>query len=421
MIAACPKCGARYRIDGARVGPGGAKLRCSRCEVVFRVTPPPAVAETVQPAPVEAPNPTPQPSTAPLNPVNLAAEPASALQLAQGSEGAANESQSALVLIADPDPESAKALANTLSNWGLRPILAHDGVEAIMTVQRALPRVVILDAALPKMFGFQICEFMKRNESLRKISVVLIGAIHHRDRYRRPPSELYGADFYVERPDLPDALRGVLEGLGLLAAEERPVQSAGTGSDVQSSTAPGERPVPQFAMPSRSGSLSQPEISSFGEPPTSEFKTPTSPPVVAPPAPMAPPAPEPVASPPILPVAPVVAPPVPIASSTPAAPVSVPVPVPAPVAASPVPVSSETSEELAQAERLARIIVSDIVLYNQAKFDAAVGAGNVLEAMQAEMDEARGLFTQRVDSAVRETRDFLADELIRVARVKGMQ
>ncbi len=79
------------------------------------------------------------------------------------------------------------------------------------------------------------------------------------------------------------------------------------------------------------------------------------------------------------------------------------------------------SEELAQAERLARIIVSDIVLYNQDKFDAAVGAGNVLEAMQTEMDEARGLFTQRVDSAIRETKDFLADELVRVARMKGMQ
>ena len=65
--------------------------------------------------------------------------------------------------------------------------------------------------------------------------------------------------------------------------------------------------------------------------------------------------------------------------------------------------------------------MSDIVLYNQEKFDAAVGAGNVLEAMHSEMEEARGLFTQRVDSAVRGTKDFLADELIRVARMKGMQ
>ena len=40
MIAGCPKCGARYRIESARLRPEGVRLRCSRCEAVFRVTPP---------------------------------------------------------------------------------------------------------------------------------------------------------------------------------------------------------------------------------------------------------------------------------------------------------------------------------------------------------------------------------------------
>jgi hypothetical protein len=64
--------------------------------------------------------------------------------------------------------------------------------------------------------------------------------------------------------------------------------------------------------------------------------------------------------------------------------------------------------------------VSDIVLYNQEKFDAAIGSGNVVTAMQAEMQEARGLFTQRVDSSVRNMKDFLAEELVRVARNRGL-
>jgi hypothetical protein len=84
-------------------------------------------------------------------------------------------------------------------------------------------------------------------------------------------------------------------------------------------------------------------------------------------------------------------------------------------------VAGETSDDLAQAERLARIIVSDIVLYNQDKFDASIKAGNVVEAMHAEMGEARGLFAQRVDSTVREVKDFLTEELIRVARKRGMK
>ena len=184
MIAACPKCGTRYRIDSARVGPGGAKLRCSHCEAIFRVTPPPTAGETAGPARVGASKPVPSlvsPGPQPAHRVKAPAAAATREPVGAARSGLQPDT-SRLVLVADPEPESAKATANALSSWGLRPVLAHDGVEAIMTVQRTLPRAVILDAALPKMFGFQVCELMKRNESLRNIAVVLIGAVHHRDR-----------------------------------------------------------------------------------------------------------------------------------------------------------------------------------------------------------------------------------------------
>ena len=45
MIAACPKCGARYRIERSRLSPEGARVRCSRCRVAFRVRPPRQRAE----------------------------------------------------------------------------------------------------------------------------------------------------------------------------------------------------------------------------------------------------------------------------------------------------------------------------------------------------------------------------------------
>ena len=78
------------------------------------------------------------------------------------------------------------------------------------------------------------------------------------------------------------------------------------------------------------------------------------------------------------------------------------------------------SAERAQAERLARIIVSDIVLYNEEKFTAAVRSGNAVEALRDELEEGRALFRERIDPRIREERDFLADELERVARTRGM-
>jgi len=82
---------------------------------------------------------------------------------------------------------------------------------------------------------------------------------------------------------------------------------------------------------------------------------------------------------------------------------------------------AEVAGAVSDAERLARIIVSDIVLYNPEKFESGIQNGNVVEALQAEMDEGRQHFQQRVDPRVRDLRDFLSDELVRVAHQRGME
>lgn len=77
---------------------------------------------------------------------------------------------------------------------------------------------------------------------------------------------------------------------------------------------------------------------------------------------------------------------------------------------------AEASEDprVKEARRLARIIVSDIVLYNEERFDRAVQEGNLLAALQKELDEGRGLFRSRIPEEVRAQRDFLVEELDRV-------
>jgi hypothetical protein len=110
----------------------------------------------------------------------------------------------------------------------------------------------------------------------------------------------------------------------------------------------------------------------------------------------------------------------PALASTPPGSVQTPQP---PVSAPPQPASADaaTAAAVADAERLARVIVSDVVLYNPEKFEAGIRDGNVLEALEAEMQEGRGHFEQRVELRVRESRDFLAEEIVRVARLRGMK
>jgi CheY-like chemotaxis protein len=270
------------------------------------------------------------------------------------------------VIVADPDEERGKRSAVAIGRWGLEPHLVHDGVEAMLAIQRLLPRAVVLDAALPKMFGFQVCEIVKRNESLRNTTVVLVGPIDDRDRGRQDPSDRYGADAVLEPSDLPEGLLPSLRSAGM------PIREVKRPDDPR--TRPSSSPVGQ-APP---GPTSTPEGS--GAPP-----------------------------------APIDLPPVPVRESgvDDAAPASGPVPPePAPVGAQEDP---ERSAEREHAERLARIAVSEMLLYQPEKFDQASRAGNLEQVLDLEIQEARALLRQRISEEVRNEKDFILEELDRVA------
>jgi CheY-like chemotaxis protein len=310
--------------------------------------------------------------------------------------------------------------------------VAHDGVEAMLAIQRALPRAVVLDAALPKMYGFQVCEIVKRNESLRETRVVLVGAIHKEERYRRAPRDLYGADVYVEPPDLPDALLEILTRFGLpVRSDAAPgpkraqapyghiargtamrdsrtepllgdAPAAGAVHDVTReappevtreastrSSAQGGRPASGAAA--GGGARSEPKASEAHQDAgvsrhgrrNDGLEGHRS------------------------------------AASAPA-PTPAPRPLTQPAPAKPAAASDPLSAERAKAERLARIIVSDIVLYNPEKFAAAArSGGDVAAAMRDELEEGRALFRERIDAQVRGERDHLAEELNRAAKARS--
>lgn len=352
MIAACPKCAARYRVDESRIGPAGARLKCAKCQALFRVLAPPAQAPGASP-PSEVATTPPQAAApgAERQPTQRQLAPA-ALPPDSPTDRAVVD-RDRLVVVADPNVESGKATVSQLSAWGLQPILVHDGVEAMLTIQRMLPHAVVLDAALPKMYGFQVCEVIKRNESLRQIGVILVTAIHDRDRYRGQPAERYAADHYIEQPDLPEGLGPLFEQMGL----ELPARAA--------TALPAPSPTPE-------------------------------------PAPVA------------------ASPPQPVQSEVDAG-VEPPPPAPASQAASISDPGDASMEERADAERLARIIVSDIALYQPEKFAEAIRRGDVVETMDNEIGEGRVLFARRVGERIRAERDFIVEELLRVARERGMQ
>jgi hypothetical protein len=83
-----------------------------------------------------------------------------------------------------------------------------------------------------------------------------------------------------------------------------------------------------------------------------------------------------------------------------------------------------TPQMIERAERLARLIVADIALYNGDALDAADHHGHEMELearLRLDLEEGRLLFDLRVPAEVRRTRDFIAEALaeIRVQRRAG--
>jgi CheY-like chemotaxis protein len=77
-----------------------------------------------------------------------------------------------------------------------------------------------------------------------------------------------------------------------------------------------------------------------------------------------------------------------------------------------------------RAERLARLIVADIALYNGDAIDAAAQALDTSELdarLRLDLEEGRLLFDLRVPATIRRTRDFIAEALaeLRARRVAG--
>ena len=260
-----------------------------------------------------------------------------------------------MVLVADSSEERGKETAAELDRWGLATYLVHDGVEAMLALQRMLPKAVVLDAALPKMFGFQVCEVVKRNESLRDMKVVLVGAIHQQDRYRRDPSDLYGADVYLERPDLPDGLRPLLRDAGLPLDEPEERSDSESPSEIPD---PGrEEPEEVFSPPVESEPEPEPEPE-----PDLELELDLAPP---------------------------------------SEPVVTEAPEPALDASADEDEDAEVVAERERAERLARIAVSEMLLYQPEKFDAAIRDGSLETTLDLEIQEARALIVQRISEEVR--------------------
>ena len=66
-----------------------------------------------------------------------------------------------IALVVDDDPDSLGMLATALESHGMTVLVARDGREAVTLTRRVHPDVILMDAVMPEMDGFEACRTLK--------------------------------------------------------------------------------------------------------------------------------------------------------------------------------------------------------------------------------------------------------------------
>jgi CheY-like chemotaxis protein len=119
-------------------------------------------------------------------------------------------SKGPLVLVVDDEPEIRLLVQRMLGAKGYEVEVASDGAEAVEKAERLVPDLVLLDAMLPKLHGFEACRRIKASPRTRHVPVMMMTAIYRGWRFAQDAKDSYGAADYVEKPfRLDDLLRRV--------------------------------------------------------------------------------------------------------------------------------------------------------------------------------------------------------------------
>ncbi|MFL5261724.1 MAG: response regulator [Anaeromyxobacteraceae bacterium] len=110
------------------------------------------------------------------------------------------------VLVVDDEPAIALLAQRALQAKGYEVSVAANGVEALERARRELPDLVLLDAMLPGLHGFEVARRLRSDAATRAVAIVIMSAVYRGWRFASDARETYGAQDYLEKPFRVDEL-----------------------------------------------------------------------------------------------------------------------------------------------------------------------------------------------------------------------
>jgi len=116
------------------------------------------------------------------------------------------------ILIVDYDAAGLEKLAKLLKTNKYHIVKAVDGRAGYEAYVSEKPDLVVLEAMLPKMHGFDLCQKISR-ESQGKVPVIIVTGLYKGPKYRQEALNGLGASDFFEKPLDPAAFLAAVKRL----------------------------------------------------------------------------------------------------------------------------------------------------------------------------------------------------------------
>lgn len=102
------------------------------------------------------------------------------------------------ILIVDDEPNIVFALDLLMKKEGFEVHTADDGEKAFQAVSEFRPDLVLLDIMMPKMDGYEVCQRIRSDASLKDVRIIMLTAKGR--EVEKEKGLALGVDSYITKP-----------------------------------------------------------------------------------------------------------------------------------------------------------------------------------------------------------------------------
>jgi CheY-like chemotaxis protein len=118
------------------------------------------------------------------------------------------------LLLADDSVTIQKVIELTFADEGVRVVALNNGRDAIDQLEEIAPDIVLADVFMPEKSGYEVCEYVKQNEKLKHIPVMLL--VGSFEPFDEAEARKVGADDILTKPF--QSIRRLIDRVGALVS-----------------------------------------------------------------------------------------------------------------------------------------------------------------------------------------------------------